>query len=99
MSSQVKAVSPPVAGGAPRRRPRRRRLAVVLVTVAALLVVGVLYGYGAYGYLPAEAGRSYRSPYLRQVGSRFVDTPAARFHYVRAGSGPPVILLSPGRPR
>ena len=39
-------------------RPRRwRRLAMVLVTVLALLAGAVLYG--AYGYLPAEAGRSY----------------------------------------
>ncbi|GAA5771505.1 4,5:9,10-diseco-3-hydroxy-5,9, 17-trioxoandrosta-1(10),2-diene-4-oate hydrolase [Streptosporangium roseum] len=63
-------------------------------TVAAVLLTAVLYG--AYGYLPAEAGRSFASPYLREQGSRFVDTSIARFHYLRTGSGSPVVLLSPG---
>jgi pimeloyl-ACP methyl ester carboxylesterase len=62
--------------------------------VAALLFCAVLLG--AYGYRSAEAGRGYVSPYLKLVGSMFADTPLARFHYVKAGSGSPVILLSPG---
>lgn len=63
---------------------------------AALMALtgGVLYG--AYGYQPAEAGRGYQSPYLQQAPSRFVDTPVARFHYLHAGEGSPVILISPG---
>lgn len=73
-----------------RKRRRHRRLAAaVAVLVAAML-------FGAYGWQPAEDGRAFRSPYLAQVGSRYADTPIARFHYVRAGSGTPVILLSPG---
>ncbi|WP_187414823.1 alpha/beta fold hydrolase [Nonomuraea sp. PA05] len=62
--------------------------------VLALLVAAALFG--AYGWQPAEEGRGFRSPYLAQAGSRYADTRLARFHYVRAGSGSPVILLSPG---
>jgi pimeloyl-ACP methyl ester carboxylesterase len=68
-----------------------QRVALVLF---ALLIGGVLYG--AYGYQPPEAGRGYVPPYLQQVDSRFVETPVARFHYVHAGEGSPVILVSPG---
>jgi pimeloyl-ACP methyl ester carboxylesterase len=67
--------------------------------VIALVVVGLVTGgllYGAYGYRPPEAGRAWRSAYLRVVPSRFVETPVARFHYVHAGEGSPVILVSPG---
>ncbi|WP_433246517.1 alpha/beta fold hydrolase [Streptosporangium sp. CA-135522] len=71
-----------------------RILRAVLAVLLAALFSAVLYG--AYGYQPPETGRSFRSPYLRAVGSRFVDTPVARFHYVRSGSGSPVVLLSPG---
>jgi pimeloyl-ACP methyl ester carboxylesterase len=78
----------------PRPRRWRRRLGVVLVTLVTLLAGAVVYG--AYGYLPAEAGRGYQPHYTRTVPSRFVDTPLARFHYVHAGSGSPVVLLSPG---
>ncbi|MFI6290384.1 alpha/beta fold hydrolase [Nonomuraea sp. NPDC050790] len=73
----------------PARKRRRWALAVAVPLVAALLA-------GAYVWQPAEEGRAFRSPYLAQVGSRHADTPIARFHYVRAGSGTPVILLSPG---
>ncbi len=84
---------------APVARPLRlrgwKRVALALLAgFFAVLAGGVLYG--AYGYQPPEAGRGYQSPYLQEVQSRFVETPVARFHYVRAGSGPPVILLSPG---
>jgi pimeloyl-ACP methyl ester carboxylesterase len=96
--SQNTTVAPP-RGTPPRlppARPRRwrRRLVAALVTVVALLAGAVLYG--AYGYLPAEAGRGYQPHYTRTVPSRFADTPVARFHYLHAGSGSPVILLSPG---
>lgn len=65
-------------------------------TLAALgtaLVVAALYG--AYGYTPAVA-RDYDSPYLATIPDRFVETPIATFHYVRMGSGPPVVLIPPG---
>ncbi|GAT71301.1 alpha/beta hydrolase [Planomonospora sp. ID91781] len=77
--------------GQPVRQRRRRRLPAV---ATALLLAAVLFG--AYGWQPAEDGRAFRSPYLAQAGSRYADTPIARFHYVQAGSGSPVILLSPG---
>jgi pimeloyl-ACP methyl ester carboxylesterase len=66
----------------------------VALALFALLIGGVLYG--AYGYQPPEAGRGYEPPYLQQVDSRFIETPVARFHYVHAGEGSPVILVSPG---
>lgn len=84
--------TPSVARRRGHRRRRRRALLTLALTVA-VLTLGVLYG--AYGYQPSEA-RAYRSPYLRMVPSRFVDTPVARFHYVHAGTGSPVILVSPG---
>jgi pimeloyl-ACP methyl ester carboxylesterase len=92
MAAPARATPPPPPPPRPRRW--RRRLTVALVTVTALLAGAVLYG--AYGYLPAEAGRGYQPHYTQTVASRFVDTPVARFHYVHAGSGSPVVLLSPG---
>ncbi|WP_165977113.1 alpha/beta fold hydrolase [Nonomuraea diastatica] len=84
--------TPHSSAGRPARKKRRWRrwmAASIVLVVAALL-------FGAYGWQPAEDGRAFRSPYLAQVGSRYADTPIARFHYVQAGSGTPVILLSPG---
>jgi pimeloyl-ACP methyl ester carboxylesterase len=60
---------------------------VALLVVTALLV--------AYVWQPPE-DRGYRSPYLAQVSSRYVDTPVARFHYTKTGHGPPVVLLPGG---
>ncbi|RBQ15533.1 hypothetical protein DP939_34715 [Spongiactinospora rosea] len=79
----------PVTRPRPRRRGRLRRwvLGVFAVLVAALL-------FGAYAWQPAEA--DFRSPYLAKMGSRYADTPIARFHYIQAGSGSPLILISPG---
>lgn len=81
------------SAGQPERR-RRRRWGRWLAAAVALLVAVLLFG--AYGWQPAEEGRAFRSPYLAQVGSRYAETPIARFHYVQAGSGTPVVLLSPG---
>jgi pimeloyl-ACP methyl ester carboxylesterase len=64
--------------------PRRAALAVPVVLVTAL-------GGAAYGYQPEEQPR--RSP---SAHSQYIDTPMARFHYLRQGSGSPVVLLSPG---
>ncbi|MEJ3653762.1 alpha/beta fold hydrolase [Actinomycetes bacterium KLBMP 9759] len=74
------------ASTVPIRRPWRRAVAlgVPLALGAALL-------FGAYGYRPAQAAAIDPEP-----GSRFVDTPLARFHYVTAGTGTPVVLLAPG---
>ncbi|NUT42406.1 MAG: alpha/beta hydrolase [Thermoactinospora sp.] len=67
----------------------RPRLLAALAGILTLLVCAALYG--AYGYRPAEA-TGYRPP----RNARFLDTPLARFHYVKEGSGSPVVLLSPG---
>lgn len=72
------------------RRSWARGTALVL---PLLLTAGVLYG--AYGWQPREQ-RGYRPAYLSAVTSQYVDTPVARFHYVRQGHGSPVVLLSPG---
>lgn len=58
----------------------------------SLLLTGVI-AYLAYGYRPS-AQLAYQPP--AQAGERFVDTRLARFHYVQAGSGTPIVLLSPG---
>ncbi|WP_433005517.1 alpha/beta fold hydrolase [Kribbella sp. CA-294648] len=89
MVSLDKTIRPAAARPARKRRWRRWFAAALALLVAVLL-------FGAYGWQPAEDGRAFRSPYLAQVGSRYADTPIARFHYVQAGSGTPVILLSPG---
>lgn len=71
-------------------RPLRRRgiaaLAVPQVLAAALL-------YAAYGWTPAQIDYG---PEELEAETRYVDTPLARFHYTKAGSGAPVVLLSPG---
>ena len=67
-----------------RSWPRRTAVAVPLLITALAL-------YGAYGYAP-EQQRGYQP----EAGSRYVDTPVARFHYLRAGQGPAMVLLSPG---
>ncbi|RFU41840.1 alpha/beta fold hydrolase [Actinomadura logoneensis] len=75
--------------GVHRHLGRAVALALPLVLVAAAMV-------GAYGWRPGEQ-RGYRSPFLASVPSRYLDTPVARFHYVRQGTGgSPVVLLSPG---
>ncbi|WP_085985673.1 alpha/beta fold hydrolase [Longispora albida] len=60
-----------------------------LAAFPAVLVVALLWG--AYGWSPAEQ-RDHRPP----ADGQFAETALARFHYVRAGSGTPVVLLSPG---
>ncbi|WP_433329658.1 alpha/beta fold hydrolase [Spirillospora sp. CA-294931] len=78
----------------PERPTRRRRWPRWVAAVTVLLVAVALFG--AYVWQPDEAGRGFRSPYLASVGSRYAESPVARFHYVQAGSGTPVVLLSPG---
>lgn len=63
---------------------RYTALAVPLLITASAL-------YGAYEYSP-EQQRGFRP----EPGSRYVNTPVARFHYLREGQGPVVVLLSPG---
>lgn len=80
-------------GDAHRRqgRPVTRLLAVCLPVVLIAIVL-----YGAYGVSPT-IDTSYRpSQGMGGVASRYVDTSMARFHYLRIGHGPAVVLLSPG---
>lgn len=76
-----------------RRRWWRRAGAGLLIVL--LLAAGAAI-YGAYGYAPPEAGRSYHSAYLTRVPGHYVDTPVARFFYLHEGTGTPVVLISPG---
>ncbi|WP_412543810.1 alpha/beta fold hydrolase [Longispora sp. K20-0274] len=78
-----------VAGCATFAVARVPRWAAVVPAVPLLLVAALLSG--AYGWAPPEH-REYTAP----DGASYVDTPLARFHYEREGSGPPVVLLSPG---
>jgi pimeloyl-ACP methyl ester carboxylesterase len=80
------------AGGAARRWWRRAGAAFVIVM---LLAAGAAI-YGAYGYVPPEPGRSYRSAYLARVRGHYTETRVARFFYLHQGSGSPVVLISPG---
>lgn len=82
------------AAGRGKRMPRRRRVTLVLAALLAVLASGALYG--AYGYQPPVSGQGHRSAFLEAFPSRFVETPVARFHYVRAGTGSPLVLISPG---
>jgi pimeloyl-ACP methyl ester carboxylesterase len=78
-------ITPASVSPARGRRRWRRPLVIALVVAVGLVTGGVLYG--AYGYRPPEAGRAWRSAYLRGVPSRFVETPVARLHHVHAGQG------------
>jgi pimeloyl-ACP methyl ester carboxylesterase len=66
------------------------------VCVIVMLLAAGAAIYGAYGYVPPEPGRSYRSAYLARVPGHYADTPVARFFYLHQGTGSPVVLISPG---
>lgn len=73
-------------GTAGRRWPRRTALGLSLLLTVLVAVL-------AYGYRPVEQDTYQPSA---QTGERFVDTSLARFHYLKTGSGTPIVLLSPG---
>jgi pimeloyl-ACP methyl ester carboxylesterase len=77
---------------AARKRRWLWRTGAAVLTILAFLIGAVLFG--AYGYWPTEE-RSYQSKWRQSVDSRFVETAVARIHYVKAGSGSPVILIPP----
>lgn len=81
---------------APNRGPAARTHSARTVTAVLpmLMMAGLLYG--AYGFTPAPQRNYDPQRQLGAVPSRFVDTPVARFHYIVAGTGSPVVLLSPG---
>lgn len=65
-------------------------VAAVLLATAAVAALALAYFYEAEGI------QGYGSPYLRSVDSQFVDTPTARFHYTKTGTGSPVVLVHGG---
>jgi 4,5:9,10-diseco-3-hydroxy-5,9,17-trioxoandrosta-1(10),2-diene-4-oate hydrolase len=80
-----------VLGSSRRRWVSARGCAAGVVTA----VVAVLF-VAAYGLAPTpQTGYSPQSQ-LGSIQSRYVTTAVARFHYIRAGAGSPVVLLSPG---
>ena len=96
METRDKAIGPDARSLLRPGRFRAWRRAVLVALAAILAALAGVVLYGAYVYQPPEAGRGYRQPYLEEVRSRFVETPVARFHYVQAGPGSPVVLVSPG---
>ncbi|SEL45651.1 alpha/beta fold hydrolase [Nonomuraea pusilla] len=76
----------------PETPPRRRRRALkgVAALLAGIIAAALLV---AYAWQPPEE-RDFRSSW--QADSRFVDTPVARFHYIKTGEGSPVVLLPGG---
>lgn len=72
-----------VRHGATRAWPRRT--AVIVPVLLATVVSAV-----AYEYQPPEQPRT-----APTADSAYVETPVARFHYLRRGSGSPVVLLAP----
>ncbi|GAA4959197.1 4,5:9,10-diseco-3-hydroxy-5,9,17-trioxoandrosta-1(10),2-diene-4-oate hydrolase [Nonomuraea thailandensis] len=71
-----------------RRRPGRRWPRWAAVAVALLVAVTL---FGAYGWQPAAVD-GHRSAYE----GGYLDTPQARFHYSKTGSGSPVVLVAGG---
>lgn len=61
----------------------------------AAAVVAVLC-VAAYGLAPTPQRGYSPQTQLGSIRSRYVTTPLARFHYIRAGAGSPVVMLSPG---
>lgn len=84
-----RAQTPRISPERPARRRKRRRWPLWVAAVVTLLSAVMLFG--AYGWQPA-AVEGYRSPYE----SSYLDTPQARFHYSKTGSGSPVVLVAGG---
>ncbi|MEV1172549.1 alpha/beta hydrolase [Nonomuraea sp. NPDC049784] len=77
-----------------RRRPGRRWLRRILYGLAGFLALVVAAALlVAYVWQPSQES-NFRSAYL--AGSSYVETPVARFHYVKTGSGSPIVLLPGG---
>src|ERR687885_377355 len=72
---------------------RRRRWSLIgLGAIGAVVAVAL---WVAYLFQPGEV-RDRTSRFLAHTPTSYVDTKAARFHYLRRGQGPPVLLLHGG---
>jgi pimeloyl-ACP methyl ester carboxylesterase len=76
-----------------RRRRWLRRTIAALAALVALLVMSSLVV--AYVWQPPEV-KGYSSRYLARVDDRYANTSIARFHYLKTGYGPPVVLVPGG---
>ncbi|MDN5853551.1 MAG: alpha/beta fold hydrolase, partial [Actinomycetia bacterium] len=74
------------------RRPRTVRVATIGGPV--LLAIGLLVG--SIAYPTASADRAAPTDVIAPAESSYVDSPLARFHYLKLGTGSPVVLLAPG---
>lgn len=77
--------------------PRLHRLLsarTAAITAPALALVTLLIA--AFGYTPPVQSQYSPAGELGPTPSRYLDTPLARFHYIREGTGSPIVLLSPG---
>ncbi|MEU0501794.1 alpha/beta hydrolase [Nocardia sp. NPDC005998] len=75
------------------RTLRRHRWSRALSTIVALLSVSVAMPSAA-SHADSSVDRGVQSPTLDD--GQFVDTAVARFHYLKAGEGPPIVLLPGG---
>lgn len=74
--------------------PGHRWLRGTALGLTVVLVASAVFG--AYGLRPTVVAGYRPPPSLHSLASRWIDTPLARFHYVREGAGPPLVLLAPG---
>ncbi len=84
------------ADSAPKQRGLRRLLSARAATITAPTLVLVAVLTAAFAYAPQVQSRYSPRQQLGAIPSRYLDTSLARFHYIREGSGTPVVLLSPG---
>jgi pimeloyl-ACP methyl ester carboxylesterase len=63
-------------------------IAGFLAVAAAFLLIAPAF--------EAVAETGFRSDYLAKNNTLWLDTPLARFHYMKVGSGPPIILIPGG---
>lgn len=82
------------AHGALRRAAGPRAVSIAVPALVMLALVTL-----AYADTPTPQARSETRAQLGAIPSRYVDTAVARFHFISAGHGSPVVLLSPGSAR
>lgn len=83
--------------GAADSAPKQRRLLsarAATITAPTLMLAALLVA--AFAYAPQVQTQYSPRGQLGSVTSRYLDTSLARFHFIRQGSGTPVVLLSPG---